>query len=142
MSAEADRIVAKLGQLRTYLEYLKGYRGRRLDELRSDYTLRGAVERYLQLAAEAVLDVCEMVIVKEGLKHPEEYRQAIVILGENGVLPAAFAERLAPLAGFRNILVHEYAEVDLAQVHRRLQADLPDLERFIHEIESYLRRPA
>lgn len=139
MSAEADRIVAKLGQLRTYLGYLEGYRGRGLDELRRDHTLRGAIERYLQLAAEAVLDVCDMVIVKDGLKRPEEYRQAIIILGESGVLPVAFAERLAPLAGFRNILVHEYAEVDLAQVHRHLRQDLPDLDRFVREIQNHLR---
>ena len=142
MSAEPDRIIAKLGQLRTYLGYLADYRERRLDELRADHTLRGAVERYLQLAAEAVLDICEMVIVKEGLLHPQEYREAILILGENGILPATFAEQLAPLAGLRNILVHEYADVDLAQVHRHVREDLPDLERFMREIENYLRRTA
>jgi len=33
-------------------------------------------------------------------------------MGELGVLPVDFARHLAPLAGFRNILVHEYLEVE------------------------------
>ena len=48
---------------------------------------------------------------------PRDYYEAIVRLGELGVLPPEFAAHLAPLAGFRNILVHEYLEVDWLEVY-------------------------
>jgi len=50
-------------------------------------------------------------------------------MGELGVLPPDFARSLAPIAGFRNILVHEYLGVDWDYVYDHLQ-NLDDLERF------------
>jgi len=50
-------------------------------------------------------------------------------MGELGVLPVDFSQRLAPIAGFRNILVHEYISVDWDQVYENLQR-LEDLDRF------------
>jgi uncharacterized protein YutE (UPF0331/DUF86 family) len=42
-------------------------------------------------------------------------------MGELGVVPLNFAGQLAPLAGFRKILIHEYLEVDWDEVYRNLQ---------------------
>ena len=91
-------------------------------------------------SAESVFDIAEMVIAESGLRKPEEYRECIEILGEAGILPAAFTASFAPLAGFRNILVREYAKIDLKEVHRHLQESLDDFERFAGFIAGYLNR--
>jgi len=130
----------KLESLREYVGYLKSYQGSTIEDLRGNPTLRGAVERYLHLSAESVFDIAEMVIAESGLRKPEEYRECIEILGEAGILPAAFAASFAPLAGFRNILVHEYAKIDLTEVQRHLQEGLDDFERFAGFIAEYLNR--
>jgi len=54
-----------------------------------------------------------------------------------GVLPADFARYLAPLAGFRNILVHEYLAVDWDEVYQTLHR-LEDLERFAELTRRWL----
>ena len=54
------------------------------------------------------------------------YYEAILRLGEIGVLPTDFARRLAPLAGLRNALLHEYVNVDWNKVHQSLK-QLDDL---------------
>ena len=54
------------------------------------------------------------------------------------MLPADFAERLAPLAGFRNILVHEYLAVDWDEVYRNLQR-LDDLYQFAEYVRNWLK---
>jgi uncharacterized protein YutE (UPF0331/DUF86 family) len=59
-------------------------------------------------------------------------------MGELGVLPADFARDLAPLAGFGNILVHEYLRLDWDEVYRTLQ-QLEDLERFGRLVRHWLR---
>ena len=58
-------------------------------------------------------------------------------LRARGVLSDATVTRLEGLAGFRNVLVHEYAAVDLRRVHAGLDR-LDDL--FIADVEDWLAR--
>jgi len=58
-------------------------------------------------------------------------------MGELGVLPPDFARSLAPVAGFRNILVHEYLSVDWDYVYDHLR-HLDDLERFGNLVRHWL----
>jgi len=51
-----EMIVERLERLREYVSYLKEYRKHSLEEISKDPTLRGAIERYLQLSAEVVID--------------------------------------------------------------------------------------
>jgi uncharacterized protein YutE (UPF0331/DUF86 family) len=134
-----EKVADKLDRLKEYVGYLKGYQKYALNDLTRDPTLRGAVERYLHLSAECVIDIAEIMIAELGLRKPEEYREAIDILGESGILPDEFAYYFAPIAGFRNILVHEYTKIDLAEVYRHLQQDLADFEKFTGYIIEYLK---
>ena len=68
-----------------------------------------------------------------------DYYESIQQLGELGVLPADFARHLAPLAGFRNILVHEYLEVNWDKVFLNLQ-DVEDLSQFAMHVRQWLRQ--
>ena len=67
-----------------------------------------------------------------------DYASAIDRLAELSVLPAQFASRLRPLAGFRNVLVHGYLEVDLALVEKILTEKIQDLEEFARLVEAQL----
>jgi uncharacterized protein YutE (UPF0331/DUF86 family) len=42
------------------------------------------------------------------------------------------------MAGFRNILVHEYLEIDRHRVYHMLERDLADFDRFIKAISKLL----
>ncbi|GFP23030.1 hypothetical protein HKBW3S42_00960 [Candidatus Hakubella thermalkaliphila] len=135
-----EKVSRKLENLKEYVGYLKGYQSRTIEDLKRDPTLRGAVERYLHLSAECVIDVAEIMISELSLRKPEEYKESIDILGEVGIIPDEFAFHFSPVAGFRNILVHEYAKIDLAEVHRHLQKDLGDFEKFSKYIIDYLNK--
>jgi uncharacterized protein YutE (UPF0331/DUF86 family) len=134
-----EKILLKLRDMKRYVDFLRSYRETSLEELRGDYLLRSAIERNFQLALESALDVGEMIISLENFRRPEDYRGILEILGEEGVLPKEFAERFAPAAGFRNILVHRYIEVDLDELHRRLQ-ELGDFDIFALSVARFLKR--
>ncbi|MBI3333108.1 MAG: DUF86 domain-containing protein [Candidatus Omnitrophica bacterium] len=68
----------------------------------------------------------------------EDYVDVIDRLGERRILPKDFARQIRKMAGFRNLLVHEYAEVNLATVHDVLQNRLGDFEKFARHIQKYL----
>lgn len=137
---DEETISEKLEKLKEYLGYLKEYQHASLEELRRDYTLQGAVRCYLQLACECVIDICEIIISSLGLKRPETARESIEILAGEGILPEEFAKKIFPLAGFRNILVHEYARVDMGELYNRLQNSLDDFSYFAQLIASWLRK--
>ncbi|MBI3583079.1 MAG: DUF86 domain-containing protein [Nitrospinae bacterium] len=135
-----EKISRKLESLQEYVGYLKGYQNCTIDELKRDPTLRGAVERYLHLSAECIIDIAEIMISELNLRKPEEYKESIDILGKTGIIPDEFAFYFSPVAGFRNILVHEYAKIDLTEVHRHLQKDIGDFEKFSKYIIDYLNK--
>lgn len=94
-----------LGALREALVNLRRHAGRKAPELLASADLRWAVERGLQLSVHNALDIATHMAAASGLDAPD-YASAIDRLAELGVLPAAFALRLRPIAGFRNVLVH------------------------------------
>jgi uncharacterized protein YutE (UPF0331/DUF86 family) len=68
---------------------------------------------------------------------PPDYGDIVPALQRRGVLDAPLGERLQKLSGFRNILVHEYAAVDFALVHDKLNR-LDELELFAAALEKWL----
>ena len=78
------------------------------------------MERNLEVAAQECIDIANRIISMEQLEKPRDAYGAVEMLGKVGILPREMAERLATIAGFRNILVHEYLEIDPPWL-RRLQ---------------------
>lgn len=137
-----ERIIEKLRYLEISLSYLRSRRDITLKDLQENYELRSAIERNFQIAIEAAIDIGEMIISQEGSEMPETYREVFLRLGEAGVIPEDFSNRLAQMAGFRNILVHQYSEVDLTKLLEFLKTRLEDLELFSEYIKEYLRSKA
>ena len=133
-----EEINFKLEQLGEYVSILREYQNYDLEEIRDNLTLRGAVERYMEISLACVIDICEMIISSEKLRRPDTYRKVILTLGKNGILPEDFAEKLAPAAGFRNVLVHMYADIDIVKLYSHLQNDIDDLELFAEYIAKHL----
>lgn len=64
-------IMDKLERLRACVKILKEYKKRSKKDLKNNHTLKAAVERYLQIALECVIEIGEMIIAEEGFKNPE-----------------------------------------------------------------------
>lgn len=127
--------IAKLKEYIGLLQRLKKY-GR--DKFKKDPFIHGNAERYLQLAIQCMLDIGNHIISDQNLGEVNEYRDVFIIMGENGILPKDFANRISSMAGFRNILVHEYLELNLDQVYENLQENLDDFKKFMVYLKDYL----
>ncbi|MFB6209197.1 MAG: DUF86 domain-containing protein [Candidatus Nanohaloarchaea archaeon] len=102
--------------------------------------LQNALERNFQVALEIVLDICSMIISHEEMEKPGEYREMIKKLGETEILPEDFAERFQNAAGFRNVLVHQYTEIQVERLHEYLTDNLEDFDTFTKNIAEYARK--
>ena len=128
-----------LAAMREALSNLRRHAGHNASELRADADLRWTVERGLQLCVQNALDIATHLAAASGLDSPD-YATAIDRLAEIGVLSQEFASSLRPMAGFRNVLVHGYLQVDLGVLERVLSENLQDLDQFTVEVEAYLVR--
>ena len=138
MPSEFAGIERRLDELSERLARLQPLSEKPRIEFDEDPYLRDIVERNLEVAAQCWFDVSHRIVSLEGARKPIDYYDAILRMGELGVLPADFARYLAPLAGFRNVLIHDYLSVDWDEVYRALHR-LEDLHRFAAFVRSWLQ---
>jgi len=139
MPVEFTGIERRLDELAERLARLRPLCEKPQSEFEGDPYLRDIVERNLEVAAQCCIDISHRIISLEHSRKPTDYQDAILCMGELGVLPSDFAHRLAPLAGFRNILVHEYVTVDWNLVYQHLH-ELEDLEQFAHLVSDWMKQ--
>ena len=139
MENEFSGIERRLDELSERLARLESLRDRPRAEFDSDPYLRDIVERNLEVSIQCCIDICHRIIILENSRKPVNYYEAFLVLGELGILRPDFARHLAPLAGFRNILIHEYLGIDWDQIYKNLQ-DLNDLNSFAEEIRKWLSK--
>jgi uncharacterized protein YutE (UPF0331/DUF86 family) len=112
-------------------------RGTPAEEFIHNPRIHKLAERCLQVAIECMIDVADHLIAERGWARPETGRDALLTLGAHGVVPEAFAQRIAPMAGLRNLLVHGYLAIDRQELHRHLSR-VEDFSEFIRHIQAYL----
>ena len=128
----------RLQKVDEYLTILDGLRRYELSEFLANPERYGSAERFLQLAIEALLDVGSHVIAELELGTIETYGDIPRILAENGYVDPELAERWTRMIGFRNILVHEYLDVDRGIVYKVLQHQLGDLRALKQALSQFL----
>jgi uncharacterized protein YutE (UPF0331/DUF86 family) len=136
----ADTIARHLEQLRLYLERLAELQQYSREALKSDWHVQSMVERNLQLAIEAVISIAEQVIASLSLPTPQSGREALSTLADAAVLTHDLAKALGQAVGFRNIIVHQYMNIDYDLVYEALQSDLGDLNIYLAAISAFLQQ--
>ena len=119
------------------LQVLRRHQGKPAEALAHDREERWVVERGLQLCAQNALDVATHLAASAG-QDVTDYGAAIDRLAELGILPRPFAARFRAVAGFRNVIVHGYLDVELDTVHRLLNDRLEDFAEFARHVSAYI----
>ena len=91
----------------------------------------------LQISIQCLLDICHHIIVDNNWPRPVNNQEAVKTIARQNIIPSEFAEKISPLAGLRNILVHEYIKVIPAIIHQHIQ-NLEDFYQFEKHIVAYL----
>lgn len=127
-------IESKISSILKYLKILKGYQSLSQKELENDTTLKGAVERYLYLLSQATIDLAESLIALKDFRRPTTYGETFQILEEEKLISTDLTEKLVNMARFRNIIAHDYEDLDFGIIYDVLQNHLKDIEEFLTQI--------
>jgi uncharacterized protein YutE (UPF0331/DUF86 family) len=128
----------KISYLEKYLGILKRYKQYSREQIEKDVDIKGMVERYLYLLAQSAIDLAEAILSLKNLRKPTTFSETFIILEEAKIIDGALAEKMIKMVGFRNILAHDYAEINYDIVYDVLQNKLSDIEEFIQQIKDKL----
>lgn len=136
-----DKVIIKrkLSALRKYVHELQLVAFKDLDEYNSNTVARRFVERNLELAAESMIDICNMIVA--GLRHPspESYKACFQILRKENIISDEELMICKSIVGFRNLLVHVYDGIDNAQVFEIYINHTDDYVKFADAIDEWLK---
>jgi uncharacterized protein YutE (UPF0331/DUF86 family) len=132
------RTLAHLRELDESLKDWQRYQSISLEDLKRDRDKRNMVLHAMLVSIQSAIDVATYLIAEKGLGKPVTYRETFEIMGQSGLIPEELAEELSDLAGFRNVLVHIYWQLDLDQVYGILKSDLKTLKSFLEEVKRLL----
>ncbi|WAI01809.1 type VII toxin-antitoxin system HepT family RNase toxin [Methanogenium organophilum] len=132
------RVLHHMQELQDAANDWKRYQSIPREDFFSSRDTRNMVFHAMMVAIQSAIDVATDIIAEERLQKPATYRETFEILGKNGILPDPLARELSALAGFRNVLVHIYWDLDLEQIYAILQRDLVFVEDFAEVIRKHL----
>ncbi len=127
-----------MDELEKYLRELEEYLPEEEEEYLNNSLRKRACERAFQLASENLLDVCNLIISEKGFGIPDDSKDSIRKLAENGVIPESLSTKLEELIGFRNLLVHQYGRVDDSRAYSYLKEESKDFYEFIEIIDKFI----
>lgn len=136
---DRESIEIRLEKLRKCLVKLEPLSKISEEEFINNEVLHDIAERNLQLAIQCCLDIGSHLIAIFSMKRPEDYQDIFCNLGQGGVIPEEFAKEISPMAGLRNILVHEYLDIKLSRIHEVLQR-LDDFKKFAQYIVEFINK--
>ena len=135
---ERSLIERKLGQIAERLTYIGRYVADGFEAYAGQFERRKAAEKILQEMIEAAIDINVHVLVALAATAPRDYHHSFTEMGSRGYLPIPLAERLAPAAGLRNRLVHQYAAIDDRKVFDALTMAVELLPVYIAHVRDLL----
>jgi uncharacterized protein YutE (UPF0331/DUF86 family) len=132
-----------LAQLQTLDEALRAWE-RYIEEVpferfQQDRDTQYMVYHAMLLSIQASIDLATGIAVMKTPRRPGTYREIFQVLGKFGIIPEGLAVEMSKLAGFRNILVHEYTGLDVTRVYSVLTDDFATMDTFRTIVKKFVK---
>ena len=135
---DRDLVAKKLSRIVTCLHQLRTLAS--VDRLRDDVREERFIEHTLQIAIQSALDVASHIASDLRLGEPETNRALFQLLARSGAITTDLSRRLSDMAGFRNVLVHGYDDLQLEIVEDVVRNHLGDLDEFVASVGRHLAK--
>lgn len=131
---DRDLILTKAGSVKKHLRRIIKKRDTDLHTFLNDIDLQESILFNIQMAVQNCVDIAAHIVSEEGFGVPGSTNEMFYLLEENGFLHSEITEKIVKAVGFRNLIVHEYAKIELKQVFEISQEDINDLSEYLKSI--------
>ena len=129
-------IIDKLKRLEENLRILSKIKeGYSIDDIIADKVDEWGLRYGLFESIQIVIDIACSVVAEKNLGVPKNYSECITILISNKYLDEELGEKIIPMVGLRNLLVHEYGVIDIRKLYEYLN-HIQDLKDFAYAVSK------
>lgn len=139
MTAAQYTLSTHLEHLKQFIKKLESYE-KLIGQKRflTDQMAQDAILKALEQICEAMMTLATMIVAQYGFRKAEDHEELFDILAREKLYPKKFAEQLRGLGGFRNILVHDYININLGLVYKNLKKGLPIFKQFTRYVAKFI----
>lgn len=130
----------KLNKLNQYLNELSTFRNISWEKYMKNFQYQRAVERLIQLIVDVATDINVHAVVDAGKPSPRDSFDSFIQAAKLGMLPLDFARKIAPSTGERNIIVHEYEQIDDGIVYDSIADTLVVYKQYYDYVLSFIEK--
>jgi len=131
---DTEIILAKAGAVSKHLRRIEEKVSTDIDRFLTDADRQDIVLFNMQMAIQNCIDIAAHIISDRGLGVPGSNNEMFYMLEENRIIDREMSAKMVQAIGFRNLVAHEYARLDLEKVFQIARHDINDLKAFIKTI--------
>lgn len=122
------------------LEKIRPLGAERFDDVVRDFFKYSTIERVLEKVITRAIDVNRHLIAElgDGTEKIRNYEDTFHALAKLGVYDEEFAKKIAPSAGLRNRLVHEYNDTKPEIIHASVKEALSHYVRYCESVLNFV----
>lgn len=104
------------------------------EDFLTNYTKQDSVILNIERACQAALDMGNRILKIRNLGLPQSNRDTFVKLEKSKIISIELSKKMQAMAGFRNLAVHDYSNLNIEVVVNIVKNNLHDLEEFSEAI--------
>ena len=128
---DVEVIKQRLNQLSTSINKIERFKEISLEEFLKDDIIQDVVEYNLFIAINMMIDIATHIVVDNNMGSPETLGEAFNILNKEKYLNDEETKVYRNMVGLRNILSHEYINIDKKIIYSILKNSLIDIKKFV-----------
>lgn len=136
-------IQRKIELIQRDLVRLGVFENKTFDQIAKNWKEFAAVKNLLMEIIGRGIDINQHILAEKftpAVSAPLDYTETFLKLGELGVLPKSFTERIAKSAGFRNAIVHGYNKIDKSVVYKTVGVAIKQYTQYCRYILKFLEK--
>lgn len=132
-------IKKKINAIRHCLMRIQVYQNLSLEEFLADEDARDIVTHNLFIMLQNVIDIATHLISDLGLEEPDFLGEIPEILAKERIIADQLKKPLKAMIGLRNIIAHEYGDLNFSIIYMSIQAELDDVNQFLADVMKFCR---
>jgi uncharacterized protein YutE (UPF0331/DUF86 family) len=139
---DREFLVEKVNLITRDLKKLEVFSNLSIDQISEDFIKFAALKNILMETIGRAIDINEHLISElagPDIEAPKTYRETFMLLGDLNILPKDFAEEISRSAGLRNVIVHEYNNLNKVIIYKKADDAISQYVQYCDYILKYLK---
>lgn len=130
----------KIGFIQKELNELIKYKDFSFDEIAKSFEKHTIVERIIERIVNDAIDINQHIIKENQLELPNDFKGGFLKLKDLNIYSEKFADEISQSAGLRNIITHQYRDLDEKIFYNSIKDCLEQYNQYCDFILKYLEK--